>query len=161
MQRIPTYFLRAAVIVLGTAVLAICVLALPAIWRAVPGEYPADVSYAFYMILLALYAAAVPFFLALHQAIKLLNYIDKGKAFSKLSVKALQSITYCALAISAVFALSLPFFYVWAQADDAPGLVVVAMFLTMAPFTIGVFSGVLGRLFGDAVRIKSENDLTV
>ena len=41
-----------------------------------------------------MYVAAIPFFVALYQAFKLLSYIDKNQAFSELSVKALKKIKY-------------------------------------------------------------------
>jgi hypothetical protein len=161
MKQGSTFLLRAAVLALGAVVLALCIFALPASWRAVPGEYSPDISYAFYGILSAMYVATVPFFIALHQALRLLSYIDKNKAFSVYSVRALKRIAYCAAAVSAVFALVLPLFYVWAQADDAPGLVIIGMILCGAPLVVSVFAAVLQRLLNEAIEMKSENDLTV
>lgn len=160
MKRGSTFFLRGAVITLGAVVLALCLFALPAMWRAVPNEYP-DHTYVFYCILIALYIAAVPFFFALYQAMRLLRYIDTGQAFSMLAVKALKLIAYCAVGISVVFVAAMPFFYIWAENDDAPGLILINMFLVLAPFTIAVFAAVLQRLFREAIDIKSENELTV
>jgi hypothetical protein len=160
MKRIPTFFLRASVFAIGAIVLALCIFALPAMWRAVPGEYT-DISHVFYIILLAMYLASLPFFFALYQALCLLNYIDKNKAFSKLSVKALKKIAYCGVAIGAVFSACMPLFYTWAQYEDAPGLIVMGMILVGASLTVAVFSAVLQRLFSEAIDMKSENDLTV
>jgi hypothetical protein len=160
MKRGSTLFLRAAVLAVGAVVLALCIFALPAVWRAVPGDYP-DIGYAFYSILLLMYAAAVPFYVVLFQTLRLLSYVDKNTAFSELSVKALKVIKYCAVAISGLFAASLPFFYTWADKDDAPGLVVIGLVLTVAPFAVGVFAAVLQRLLREAIDIKKENDLTV
>lgn len=160
LKRASTLFLKAAVLTIGSAVLALCIFALPATWRAVAEEYP-DITYALYGILLAMYATAIPFFIALYQGLRLLGYIDKNKAFSELSVKALKRIAYCGVAIGVVYAASLPFFYTWAQEDDAPGLVVIGMVLVGASLTVAVFAGVLQRLLKNAIAIKSENDLTV
>lgn len=160
MKRGSTLFLKGAVLAIGAAVLALCIFALPATWRAVPGEYP-DITYAFYCILLAMYVAAVPFYIALYYTLRLLSYVDKNKAFSELSVKSLKAIKYCAVAISIVNAACLPFIYTWAQADDAPGLIIVGTVFSLAPFTVAVFAAVLQRLLKDALDIKSENDLTV
>jgi hypothetical protein len=159
-KQASTLFLRLAILAIAAVVLAICIFPLPALWRAVPGEYP-NHAYVFYCILGAFYVAAIPFYVALYQAMRLLGYIDAGKAFSVLSVKALQRIAICALSISAAFAASMPFFYIWAENDDAPGLIVISMFLVLAPFVIAVFAAVLQRLFREAIEIKSENDLTV
>jgi hypothetical protein len=160
LKRGSTIFLRAAVFAIGAAVLAICIFALPATWRAVADEYP-DITYVFYSILSALYIAAVPFFIALHQALRLLGYIDKNKAFSELSVRALRRIAYCGVSIGAIFTAILPLLYVWAQNDDAPGLILIGMILVGASLTVAVFAAVMQRLLREAIYIKSENDLTV
>lgn len=159
-KRGSTLVLRTAVLTIGGVVLALCIFVLPAAWMAVDDEYP-NHTYVFYSILICMYAAAVPFFIGLLQTMKLLGYIDKNKAFSKLSVRALKRIAYCGTAISAVYVVSLPFFYIWAENDDAPGLILVAMALVLAPLIITVFSAVLQRLLREAIAMKSENDLTV
>lgn len=155
-----TLFLRVVVLAVAAAVLALCLLALPAMWRAVPREFP-DHTYVFYSLITILYTAAIPFFYAVRQAIKLLGYVDKNKAFSKLSVIALRKIAYCGVAISITFAASLPFLYIWAEYEDAPGLIVIGMIMTLAPLAVTVFAAVVQRLLNEAIRIKSENDLTV
>lgn len=163
MKRGSTLFLRLAVLALAAVAVLICALTLPVLWS---GDIASDpeyggIAYVFYVILAAFYGAMVPFFYALYQAFKLLNLIDKNQAFSMLSVEALKRIAFCAGVVSALFAVSLPFFYIWAQRDDAPGLVIIGMIATGVPMVIGVFAAVLQRLFSDAVKIKSENDLTV
>lgn len=160
MTKASTFFLRVAIIAIGTAVLALCIFALPAMWKAVSEDYLSH-TYVFYSILSVMYLSVVPFYIALYQVLRLLRYIDTHKAFSMLSVKALKYIAYCALAISLLYAASMPFFYIWADNDDAPGLIIVNMFMVLAPFTIAVFAAVLQRVFREALEIKSENDLTV
>jgi hypothetical protein len=157
-----TVFLRLVVLALGAVVLALCVFALPTIWRAVgsDAEYR-DIADAFHFILLALYVAAVPFYLALYQALNLLGYIDKNQAFSTLSVRALKRIAWCGVAIAVVFAASEPFLYTWAQHDDAPGIILFGMIIAGAALTVSVFAAVLQRLLKNAIDIKAENDLTV
>lgn len=157
-----TTILRLAIFAIGVAVLALCVFGLPAMWNAVPNDYEyADIAKALRSIIFVMYASAIPFFYALWQTMLLLNYIDKNTAFSKLSVKALRHIMYCALSVSILYAASLPFFYVWAQHDDAPGLIVIGMIISGAAFTTAVFSAVLQKLLLSAIAMKTENDLTV
>lgn len=48
-----------------------------------------------------------------------------------------------------------------ADADDAPGVVLIGMAITFAPIAIVVFAAVLQKLLKNAIDIKSENDLTV
>jgi hypothetical protein len=150
----PTAFLRAAVLALGLIVLALCVFALPnAIISDETGYYRP--------ILIGMYLPAAPFFFGLFQAMKLLNYIDRGKAFSELSVKALKYIKYCALSISGLYVLGMPYIYYAAKRDDAPGVVVLGLVFVFAPLVVAVFAAVLQMLLHNAIEIKSENDLTV
>lgn len=163
MKRGSTLFLRGAVMAFGLLVLVLCLFAMPAAWVGIGIEYSNNALAINVMrsILFVMYLTAVPFFVALYQTMKLLNYIDTNKAFSGLSVKALQRITYSAVAVSVLYAASLPLFYTWAKGDDAPGVVIIGMVLTLAPLAIGVLAAVLRRLLQEAIAMKSENDLTV
>jgi hypothetical protein len=150
MKKYSTIFLRIAVILIGFPVLALCIFWLPGF-----------VGYLHFLILIAVYASSITYFFALYQALKLLSYIDKNKAFSQISVKALKYIKYCANTISIIYAVLTPFLYPIADADDAPGLVGFPLIIIFASVAIAVFAAVLQRLLQDAIDIKSENDLTV
>lgn len=154
MKRGSTIFLKGAICLIGIAVLALCIFVLPrAIGSINVGGYDP--------ILLGMYITAIPFFLALHQALKLLGYIDKNRAFSNLSVKALKNIKYCAGVISALFIAGMPYIYYVAELDDAPGVILIGLVIIGASLVIAVFAAVLQKLLQNAVNIKSENDLTV
>jgi hypothetical protein len=147
-----------AVFLIGTPVLALCIYGL--FWLA---NNPANPDYAhmLYPIVIGMYVSVIPFFVALYQAFKLLSYIDKNQAFSELSVKALKNIKFCALTISGLYVVILPFVFLVAQLDDAPGLIIIGMVPAFASMVIAVFAAVLQKLLKDAIDIKSENDLTV
>lgn len=55
----------------------------------------------------------------------------------------------------------MPLFYLIAEADDAPGIILIGMLLIFAALVIAVFAAVLQKLLQEAIHIKSENDLTV
>lgn len=152
-----TLFLKIAVVLIGIPVLALCI-GLPWIANEAAEHYP---SYFLYPLLTGMYMAAIPFFVALYQALKLLNFIDKNEAFSELSVRALKKIKYCAAAISVLYVAVMPLFYRIAQEDDAPGVIVIGLVITFASIVIAVFAAVLQKLLKDAIDIKSENDLTI
>jgi hypothetical protein len=97
----------------------------------------------------------------LYQSFNLLSYIDKNKAFSELSVRALKKIKKCAITISGLYVVALPFVFILAEVDDAPGLGLIGMVMIFAPMVIAVFAAVLQRLLQEAIDIKSENDLIV
>lgn len=160
MKRGTTLFLKLAVILAGVPFLAMCIFLVPEIANFAAELYP-DYSYIQYLVLFDLYATAIPFYFALYQAIKLLSYIDKNKAFSELSVRALKKINYCAIAFSSLYVLGMPLFYLIAEKDDAPGIIVIGMVIIFASMVIAVFAAVLQRLLQEAIDIKSENDLIV
>lgn len=158
MKRGSTLFLKIAIILIGVPVLSLGVFGLT--W--LPNN-PVNPKYAhmIYPIILGMYVSAIPFFIALYQAFKLLNIIDSNQAFSKLSVKCLKNIKLCAAAFSGVYVLIMPFVFLIAEFDDAPGLVIIGMIPVFASIVIAVFAAVLGKLLKEAINIKDDNDLTI
>lgn len=159
MKRSSTVFLRLSVLAIGSAVLLLCTLLFPELWH-VAAEYP-DYTYAVYVVLATLYVTTIPYYLGLFKAWQILTLIDRGMAFTAGAVTALRTVARCAAAISILYAASLPFFYIWADNDDAPGLVVIGIVLTGVPMVAAVCMAVLSRLLHEAIAIKDENDLTV
>lgn len=160
MKKVKTLFLKIAVILMGVPVLALCIFLVPQLGIIASKLLP-EIAYIEYLVSMVFYASAIPFYFALYQAFKLLHYIDKNKAFSELSVKALKKIKYCAITISSLHVLALPLFYLFAEKDDAPGVIFVGMVVPFASMVIAVFAAVLQKLLHEAIDIKSENDLTV
>jgi hypothetical protein len=158
MKHGSTLFLKIALFLIGSPVLALCIFGL--VW--LPNN-PANPEYAYmlYPIVIGMYVATIPFFVALYQAFKLLSYIDNNQAFSELSVKALKKIKFCAITISGLFVVILPFVFLVADLDDAPGLIIIGMVPIFGSMVIAVFAAVLQRLLQEAIDIKSENDLIV
>lgn len=148
-----TIFLKATLAVMGLAVLGLCV---GSVWVAF------DDNTGYYRpIMLGLPVTALPFFLALYQAWKLLNNIDRNEAFSPLSIQALRNIKLCAITISSLYAILMPFIFLAAEMDDAPGVILIGMVLVCAPIVVAVFAAVLQKLLQNGLDIKSENELTV
>ncbi|KFF56352.1 MULTISPECIES: DUF2975 domain-containing protein [Bacillus] len=160
MNRMSTLFLKIAVIFIGIPILALCIFLVPKIANY-SAELLPNIVYIKYLVFIYLYVTAIPFYFALYQAFKLLSYIDKNKAFSGLSVRALKNIKYCAVTISIFYAAGMPVFYLIADIDDAPGIIVIGLVIIFASMVIAVFAAVLQKLLKEAIDIKSENDLTV
>ncbi|MGX2961165.1 DUF2975 domain-containing protein [Peribacillus sp. JNUCC 23] len=158
MKRGSTLFLRIAVFLIGTPVLSLGIFGLT--WLPKNPINP-DYAHILYPILIGIYVSAIPFFIALFQAFKLLSSIDKNQAFSELSIKSLKNIKFCAITISGLYVVILPFIYLVADLDDAPGLIIIGTVPAFASMVIAVFAAVLQRLLQEAIDIKSENDLIV
>lgn len=155
-----TIFLKLAVILMGVPILALCIFVVPGIASFATELYP-EMAYLKYLILINIYAGAIPFYFALYQTFKLLGYIDKNNAFSERSVKVLKTIKYCAVLISGLYVVGMPLYYLIAERDDAPGIIVIGLVIIFASIVIAVFAAVLQKLLTSAIEIKTENDLTV
>jgi len=160
MKRVSTFFLKLAIILMGIPVFALCIFLVPEIGNITAKLLP-EFAYIKYLVSMVFYVSAIPFYFALYQAFNLLRFIDKNKAFSELSVRALKIIKYCAITISSLQVLALPIFFLFADKDDAPGVVFVGLVIPFASMVIAVFAAVLQKLLQEAIDIKSENDLTV
>ena len=156
-----TIFLKVVIFLIGIAVLAVCIFGLPGVASRDAAAHP-ETAYLQYLFLVYAYVLCIPFYVALYQAFKLLTYIDKNKAFSELSVRALRYIKYCAITISILIVvgiiISLAIFY---GSEDITGIIMLALISIFASSVIATFAAVLQRLLQGAIDIKSENDLTV
>jgi len=152
-MKLEILFLKIAVILIGVPILALGILGLP--WLA---NNPVSPDYAniLYPIIIGLYISTIPFFFALYQALKLLSYIDKNIAFSELSGKALKNIKYCAFTISTLYVVMMPFVFLVAEKDDAPGLIIMGTAPIFASMVIAVFATVLQKLLKKVIDIKSH-----
>jgi len=158
MKRGSTSFLKLAVFLLGIPVLTLGILGLT--WLPTHAANP-DYAEMLYPIVTIMYASAAPYFYALYQALRLLNYIDKNNAFSEDSVVALKWIKYCAITISCLYVIALPFVFFVADLDDAPGLILIGMVPIFASIVIAVFAAVLQKLLKEAIELKDENEHTI
>jgi hypothetical protein len=139
---------------MGLVVLALCIFVLP---QGIAQEWNTNLL----PVVISMYGAAIPFYVVLYQTLVLLNLIDKNKAFSDASVKALGRIKVSAAIIAALYTISLPYFYYVAQSEDAPGVMVIGSLFAGAPLVIAVFAAVLQKLLYNAIALQKENDLTV
>jgi hypothetical protein len=154
MKRGSTLFLKTAILLLGIFALGLCIFILPA------GIMSDRVGF-YRPILIGMYVPAVPFFVGLWQAFKLLTYVDKNEAFSAKSLRSLNIIKYCGGLIGLLYALALPYIYYAATSDDAPGVMLLGLIFTFAPLTIAVMAAVFQKQLKNVIEAKSENDLIV
>ncbi|CAM4182879.1 DUF2975 domain-containing protein [Saccharibacillus endophyticus] len=160
MERGTTLFLKAAVVLIGLPILAIYIFVVPNIGNFAAELYPEYTSIRIW-VWIDLYATAIPFYFALVQAFKLLVHIEHKRAFSDLAVQALKKIKYCGIGVGGLFAIGMPLFYLMAERDDAPGIIVIGMVIIFACLVIAVFAAVLQKLLQEAIAIQLENELTV
>lgn len=155
-----TLFLKLSIVLMGFPVLALCVFLVPDLSNTAAKLLP-DSDLTKYLVSIVFDGSSIPFYFALYQAFKLLRYIDKNTAFSQLSVDALRKIKFNAITICSLHLLVLPLFYLYADKEDAPGIIFIGLVVPFASMVIAVFAAVLQKLLKNAVDIKSENDLTI
>lgn len=155
-----TLFLKLVVITISLLALILSVIALPLAVKLI-GLQNEIWGYAHSPVLIGMYLSVLPFLCALFQAFKILKLIDSKQAFSNFTVHALSKIKLSGLAISVIYGLLLPFFFIMGDYDDAPGIILIGLILIFAAFIIAAFAALLQRILQEAILIKSENDLTI
>ncbi|APX71490.1 DUF2975 domain-containing protein [Companilactobacillus allii] len=155
-----TIFLRITIYVFALIMAAICIIVAPhyiiGANNLMPNKPILTIIFG-----VGLYATAILFYLVLYQAMKLLNLIDHNSAFSNKAVIALKTIKIYAYIMCAIYILESPVFFVFADRDDAPGVILVCAVLAGASLVIAIFASMLQKLLHHAIEIKSENDLTI
>lgn len=154
-----TLFLKLVLFMIGITVLVFCILWVPGAAIRDAEAHP-ETAYLQYPFIVCTYVLTIPLLAAMYQTFILLTSIDKNKAFSKRSVKALKSIKYCAFAISIGIVAGFMFAVIFVGGDLA-GIFMLALICTFASIVIAAFAAVLQKLLNQAIEMKSENDFTV
>ncbi|MBG9586112.1 DUF2975 domain-containing protein [Cytobacillus firmus] len=117
-----TTFLKVIILLIGIAVLALCIFWLPEIAIKDAKVHP-DTAYFLIPFLVCAYGFCITLSVALYQSFKLLTYIERNNAFSELSLKSLNVIKKCAFTVIFLILLGIVSLRVLAKAtgDDAAG----------------------------------------
>jgi hypothetical protein len=108
-----------------------------------------------------IYVGSIPFFVGLHQAFKLLNFIEKNKAFSQGAVDTLRNIKFASLSLIGFIALAEVYIRFFANGDDPAGPTMLGILASFALAATATAAAIFQKLLQKAVDMKSENDLTV
>lgn len=158
MKKPSTLFLKLLIIIIGIGAVA-AMLFLPTI-EGRNADATLTQVYLNDPFLWFVYIASIPFFIALYQAFKLLTNIDKNRVFSKLSIKAVKNIKYCALSLIGFIAMAEVFILLNEEEDKAGGIA-MGIFVAFGSIVIAALATVFQKLLENATDIKSENELTI
>ena len=154
---VPTMFLQAVIVLIGIGAFALM------LWEPhVEGRNANAALFDIYFkdpFLAYAYLASLPFFVALYQAFKILEYIRQNKAFSQASVKALRTIKFCALAIISFVAVG-EFFIILGNNDDRAGGVFIGILIASSSVVVATAATMFEGILQNAVDIESGQDLT-
>ncbi|GGP17056.1 DUF2975 domain-containing protein [Oceanobacillus neutriphilus] len=160
MPKSSTAFLKTVIYLMEIIMIVLSVILIPQIISHI-SDGPSTVKWIIYPVMIGVFLTTIPFYMALYQALKLLRLIDQNQTFSEEAVFTLKRIKHCALTITGIYILIMPFIYLFADKDDAPGAIIIGMVPMFVSFVIAVFASLLQKLFKSAYEIKIENDLTV
>lgn len=161
MRKTTTLLPKAFILLLGVFVLVLSIFLLPVVSNGMIHEF-AELRWHRIPFLLSGYAASLLFLAALYFAFLLLRYAERGCAFSEKAVRTLRNIKICAILVSVfLYVAILPIAYAFAEYDDAPGALLIALACTSAPLMVATFVSVLENLLREAVAMKDESELTV
>ncbi|GAA0367037.1 DUF2975 domain-containing protein [Bacillus horti] len=158
MKRGMIVFLKLAIFVIGTLVLALSIFWLPWVAERSAEMHP-EYAYLRFPVLIGLYVTVIPFMAALYQGFKLLGYIQRKNAFSEAAVQSLNHIKYYAIAISIIYIFGALGLYSLNALH--PGVLLMGIAIIFASSVISLFSALLKELLNSALQLKLENDLTV
>ena len=106
------------------------------------------------------YIASTPYFVALIQVFKFLEYVKQNQVFSLKAVKTIRIIKYCAISIIGFTAIG-EIFIMLSNSDDPAGGVFIGFLIAFGSIVIATFAIISEKVLQNAVDIKSKNDLIV
>jgi magnesium-transporting ATPase (P-type) len=150
MKRGSTFFLMVVVVLIGIAVLALCIFWLPEMASEDAKANP-EAKNLQYPFLVSAYVMSIPFFTALYQVLKLLSNIGRDKVFSELSVRAFRYIKYCAITICIFIVLGIIYVAVFLEGDRA-GVVGAGLMCIFASGVVAIFGAIFQKRIKAAIK---------
>lgn len=139
-------FLKAVLVLMGAAVLALCIFWLPGVAGRDAAAHP-ETAYLQYPFLACAYVLCVPLFTVLYQSFKLLSYVARNQASSELSFRALKVIQYCAIAVCLAIALGIMGVIGFAKGEDITGVMMLGLLCVLASSVVAALANVLQQPF--------------
>jgi len=154
-----TLFLRAVLVLIGIGALTFL------LWEPhLEGRNANATLFAIYFkdpFLAYAYVGAIPFFVGLYQAFKVLGYAGRNEEFSAPALRSVRTIKYCAIAVIGFVAVGEVIIMLDTREEDRAGGIVMGAVILFGAIVVASAMAVLERALQNALDLKSENDLTV
>ncbi|MGX7132540.1 MULTISPECIES: DUF2975 domain-containing protein [Enterococcus] len=160
MMKTKTLFLKASLLFISLLVLLFSLFIFPKFPHAMQQEYP-RITYENWAFIGGLYLSELCFYFAVFQAFRVLRQVDHNQAFSQETLLAVTRLKQGLFGMGGSYLTFLPFLYVMADVEDAPGLIFVGLGVIAVPFIAAVFVAILQKLLENVLLIKTENELTI
>ena len=109
----------------------------------------------------SLYLTAVVALCITYCLFKIVKLIEKGNAFSYASLHQVKVIFYLLVLEFFILLGLLPLAYYIVFHDDAPGFIFIIAGICVIPFILATFIAVIEKLLENAIKLQSENKLTI
>lgn len=155
-KRSSTIFLQVVIVLIGIVALAIMIR-----FPLTEGRAENLDLFSIYAdpFILYVYAASIPFFIALYKTFKLLGYIGQNKAFSLNPVRALSSIKYCAIVLSVLIVMAGLYLRIFHHKDDDPaGFIAMCIVTAFISLVVATAVAVFEKILQNGMDLKSENE---
>ncbi len=150
MKNSSALFLQAAIVLLGIGVFALL------LWEPhIEGRNAHATTSEIYFndpFLAYVYVGSIPFFLALYRAFGLFGHVRQKGAFSQVTVDALRSIKYCAIAIIGFVPGGIVFISMFGDKEDRPPGIVMILLVTIAAGVIATAAARFARNLQNTLR---------
>jgi hypothetical protein len=152
-MRSSTLFLRTVILLIGISAVALL------LWEPrLEGRNAHATNFEIYFndpFLALVYAGSIPFFVALHQAFKLLGHAGQSTVFSPQAVKRLRTIKTCAMVIIGFVVAEEVFILLTHGDDDAAGGIFIGLVIIFGAVVVAATAAMFERILQNAVDIKS------
>jgi hypothetical protein len=144
MKRNSTIFLQIVIVLIGISAFALL------LWEPqIEGVNANATNFEIYFkdpFIALVYAGSIPFFIALYKTFKILGFIGEDKAFSQATVKALQTIKYCAITIIGFVAVEEFFILLNHGSDDPIGGVFIGVLITLGSIVVATTANMFEQI---------------
>ena len=144
-------FLKSALFVLFVPVVVFYIAMTPVVIRNLT-EGMNGYDWTMFGIVTTLYLSSVVYAYVLIQGFRLLIQVEKKEVFTKPTLRYLVRVRVASIVVSGMYLVSLPWYFLWAQADDVPGVGLMALILLFAPLVFSVLVRVLEEQVEEAMH---------
>jgi hypothetical protein len=151
MKKISFLFLKSAVLLIAAFVLAGMIRFPQTEGRAANLDL-----YSIYAdpIIIYTYIASIPFFVMLYQIFKIFGLAEKGKRFSKESLKTSRNIKICAVLIVGFILGGQALIVLNAEGEDAAGPIALGLYVSLVLIAIAIGSAIFEKRLLKSIRKK-------
>ncbi|MGM9618246.1 MAG: DUF2975 domain-containing protein [Oscillospiraceae bacterium] len=157
-QKTLARWLKWVLVGVGLCGLALCLWVLPTYGRSLAFRYP-EFSYCYLPWLLFLWVAAIPCYIGLALAWRVVRNIEADRSFSHENARLLQYIAVIAAADAAFFFIMNVIYLLLGMSH--PGITLLSFVVTFIIAAVSVAAAALSHLVRKAAELQEQSDLTI